>query len=317
MKKPIAPATSGENAARETPLMFGDSRNLMGVMNLAGCRPGSHTTAVILVASGTSQCVGSFRLNVELAGSLSGASTPSFRFDPTGIGNRVDVEDTAEALTRGASEICSAMNKLQSVYGIEKFVLFGMNGRAEDCFHTALQDRRVRGMVMMNGDGYRTARDTVHILLGHYLRRAVSPQRWIDMINRRFNLAASEVSARIPVGSDIRDFPRQREAAVQIQTLVDRGVRMRYVFTGRVPERYQNELHYRNLFADVPRNPFVSTNFFPEIDTNELHQEGRDWLVRDMLGWTTEQFSSVSLPTVTFPATGASGTDATIPSTAI
>jgi len=280
----------GAQEHREVPHVFGDYRNLMGVMNTAGPAEGRSDVAVIMVTAGMVHQVGPFRLHVELARSLSGQSIPSFRFDLSGIGESLAVGTAGSSLLRASAEIRDAMDLIQSQYGIEKFVLFGLCSGADDSFFAAQEDDRVHGVVMMDGCGYKTSRHTMHKLLGHYLRRAVNPQRWIDSVNRRFN---EEVQpATIPMGNDIREFPEQREAALQIQKLVNRDVRMRFIYTGGVSEYYNYEQQFWDMFADVKFNQFVSTIFFPEMDHVAFLEEDRQQLIDDVTKWTVAQFGT-------------------------
>lgn len=304
MNKSNENSAANNAAAREVPHVFGDSRNLMGVMNTAGTAKAGPRTAIIMVTAGMTHQVGPFRLHVELARVLATKEIPSFRFDLSGIGESLAVGTTGDSMTRAAKEIKDAMNVLEAEYGIKNFILFGLCSGADDSFYAAQQDKRVRGVIMMDGCGYRTSRHTLHKLLGHYLRRAVSPQKWIDMVNRRFN---NEVeSATIPVGSDIREFPEQREAAVQIQSLVDRDTRMRFIYTGGVAEYYNYESQFWDMFADVEFNQYVSTVFFPDMDHVAFLEEDRKRLIDDIVGWTVANLVQPK-PIVTFPGNAGEG----------
>lgn len=280
-------------ALRETPHVFGDHRNLMGVMTLpSGER---RETAVIMVTAGMVHQVGPFRLHVEMARELAKEDIASFRFDLSGIGESLAVGGKGGSLQRAAAEIGHAMNLIEAEYGIKEFYLFGLCSGADDSFYAAQQDNRIRGAVMMDGCGYKTSRYTMHKLLGHFLRRSVNPQKWIDVVNRRFN-QDSDPSYSVPMGDDIREFPEQREAALQIQALVHRDARLRFIYTGGVAEYYNYERQFWDMFADVKFNKYVSTVFFPDMDHVAFLEEDRATLVNDVVRWAAANIEKPVAP---------------------
>lgn len=274
---------SESNSSREVPHVFGEHRNLMGIMNPAGSASERRDTIVLMVTAGMVHQVGPFRLHVEAARALAEQNIASFRFDLSGIGESLAIGGTGTSLQRAAKEIGDAMDLLESRYGIKKFFLFGLCSGADDSFFTAQQDKRVCGAVLMDGCGYKTSRYTIHKLLGHYLRRSVSPQRWFDVVNRRIKKDAEP--SMIPDGEDIREFPQQREAAVQIQSLVDRDMKLRFIYTGGVAEYYNYESQFWDMFSDVEFNQYVSTVFYPEMDHVAFLEEDRRTLIADVVKW--------------------------------
>ena len=283
-----------DSEVREIPHVFGDYRNLMGVMTL----PDADTrrdTAVIMVTAGMTHQVGPFRLHVEMARALSKENIPSFRFDLTGISASLAIGGRGGTLQRAASEIGHALSLIEDRYGIKKFFLFGLCEGADDSFFATQEDPRIRGAVMMDGGGYKTSRYTMHKLLGHFLRRAVNPQKWIDVVNRRFN-RESDPSFSVPMGDDIREFPEQREAALQIQSLVHRDVRLRFIYSGGVPEDGNYECQYWNMFADPTVNEYVSTICFPAMNREMFLEEDRKAIVDDVLHWADANIDRPIIP---------------------
>ena len=290
------PAPHGQ---RDRAMVFGDHDHLVGVATLPDNSDGptpleSGKPAIIMMTPGMLHHVGPNRMYVQFARRLSQEGFHSFRFDLSGIGESLAVGTSGTSLERATSEAIDAMDLLQSEFGIQNFVLFGLCSGADDSIHTALQDDRVTGAVLLDACGFRTRRYYWRRAWSHYLPRVFRPFVWSRFFRRFFNRFRSENSTpgSLAVGDDIREFPDRDQAAREIQSLVDRNVKMRFVYTGGVGEYYNYENQFRDMFHDVEFGNHVSWKYFYKFDHVATLCEDRKLLLTDIVDWTKSTFGT-------------------------
>ncbi len=93
--------------------------------------------------------------------------------------------------TEGVRYCKAAIEVLGEKRGVENFVLFGNCGRASICFHTALQDPRVSGLILTNAHV-----SDVLTVSAFYKRRLLSKESWRKLLTGKFHLAAHLAAVR-------------------------------------------------------------------------------------------------------------------------
>ncbi len=278
----------------DRPFVFGEYDHLVGVATLPGHAdgqtPDSDRPAIIMMTPGMLHHVGPYRMYVQLARGLSKEGFLSFRFDLSGIGESLAVGTSGTSLERATSEAAAAMDLLQSEFGIEKFILFGLCSGADDSVHTALKDDRVTGAILLDACGFATKRFYWQRACSHYLPRVFKPFTWRRSLEKF--LPAEDTPASLAIGDDIREFPDRDQAAKEIQSLVDRNVKMRFVYTGGVGHYYNYENQFRDMFHDVAFNDSVSWKYFQKFDHVATLCEDRKLLLTDIVDWTKNTFGT-------------------------
>ena len=260
-------------------IVFGDHEHLVGIVSHPNDPAGQQSkTAAIMLTPGMLHNVGPFRMHVDLARQLSASGIRSLRFDLSGIGESLGIGSTRNSIDRAAAETRDAMDWLEKHHGCKHFVLFGLCSGADDSMHTAISDPRVAGFVAIDGLGFRTRRFYLHRITSHYIPRLLSPRKWMDLANR-FLFGGAAVPKTLQTGADVREFPDQEEAERQLQTLVDRGVQMHFVYTGGIADYYNYEDQFFEMLPGVDFRNSISTIFFPQMDHVALLCEDREALV--------------------------------------
>ena len=276
----------------ETPLVFGDDDNLVGVAQLPPAP--SSRCGVLLLTPGMLHHVGPYRLHVRLARELATLGIPSLRYDLSGIGESLAVGQAGSSLERAASEASQAMDRMQSEYAIETFVLFGICSGADDGLYIGQHDDRVVGLAMLDGCGYRTPRYHWHRATRHLWPRLTNREKWADFLTRG---RTPPIAQSLQPGDDIREFPDRDEAERQIAALSKRGVRMRFLYTGGVAEYYNYTDQFTEMFPALLGDPHISTRFFPEMDHLAMLDEDRRVLLEDVTQWLAYWAPHSRLPT--------------------
>lgn len=261
---------------KDEAVLFGSEQHLVGA--LTSPDDAESGVAAIFLTAGMLPSAGPFRLHRELAVAVAERGLRSLRFDLSGIGESLPAGIAGRSIDRAAGEAVQAMDWIQQQFGTERFVLFGLCSGADDSVQAARTDRRVVGLAIMDGCGYRTRGFWWRRVTRHYLKGLAEPTRLRRRLGRLFGASKAERS-RLPMGTDIREFPKREVAVKQFQTLADRGVRMHFCYTGGVGDYYNDAGQFDEMFRDVDWRGTASTRFFASMDHVAMLREDRRLLV--------------------------------------
>ena len=213
---------------KETALLFGDRKSLVGVVTEPSCRPDPERPAVLFLNAGVLHRVGPNRLHVRLARELATEGFVSMRFDFSGLGDsrpRADATSFAEA---AVAETRQAMDVLAASHGARSFLLGGMCSGADNALRAAGHDPRVAGAVLIEphsvpGPGF---------LLYSYRRKLLNPASWWRLLRGKSEvvqlLKASAADEPVPpAAAPAAIVPSRAELARQVRTLVERRLEKR------------------------------------------------------------------------------------------
>ncbi len=173
---------------KEHALLFGRDRSLIGVLTESG-NASSHgensLTGVLLLSSGLDHHVGPNRIYVKLARLLSEMGFVVLRFSFSGIGDSGPRRDKLPADKSVIDETQQAMDCLERMRGVKKFVLMGLCSGAGAAFLVAAHDQRVRGAVLINAPVPKTPGTELAPQHTYYWRRALfNLQSWKRFLYR-------------------------------------------------------------------------------------------------------------------------------------
>jgi len=274
-------------------VLFGEYDNLVGVAKIV--KSGSsldciaNKTAMIMLTPGMLHNVGPYRLHVDLANQLAKQGISSLRFDLSGIGDSLGVGTSGKSIERAAFETSQAMNYLTDKYGFESYILFGLCSGADDGIQTALFDKRVKGVINLDGLGYKTLEFKIreNLLL---LRKMLYPSKWIRKAQGLLN--AKLAPASLAMGGDIREFPDDTEqASHDLQVLTDRKTQLHFIYTGGTLY-YNYAKQFYDMLPKVNWKGNESTRYFPQMDHVVTLCEDRQLLI-DHITDKTEQMIGV------------------------
>lgn len=262
---------------RESIMEIGRPSPLTGVITEAGAPT---DTALILLNSGIMHRVGSCRLSVRLAREVAEATgVTCLRFDFSGIGDSrprrnggIDFDRTA------VEEVVEVMDHLQRNRGIRNFVLYGLCSGARIACDVAERDVRVIAVAQLDGLCYPTTK----AYLDYYWRRFWSLSGWKKRLLRWVGIREESPNQGSVLTGAKNDFevpefaqdPGKERTTRQLQKLMERGLQLHCVFTGREPY-YCYHKQFRECFKTVPFGNNLSLNYFPEashIFTEPLYQ---------------------------------------------
>lgn len=275
----------------EYPIVFGEEKNLFGIINQPD-RELVNSVGVIMLTAGMLHHVGSYRFHVLLGRQLEEFGIPSLRFDLSGIGESLPGGKQHDSLHRAATEAEAAMEYLRQEFGISRFILFGLCSGADDGWFTAYHNESVVGLVMIDGCGYPTKRFQQVKLRFFLTQRLLNPKYCFAWARRKIS-GKKVAPATLPFGDDIREFPERREAARQLQSLLDRDVRMLCCYTSGSRDYFNHKQQFQEMFAEVDLKDKVDVEHYPVMDHVAILKEDRQVLLDRIASWIHQQSERV------------------------
>lgn len=255
----------------ETFVQFGPRNQLVGILS-AGAES---APVLVLPNSGMVPRAGLFRLHVELSRMLDAQGMRTFRFDLPGVGEAARIAGCDDRQATRA-----ALDHLASQYGCRRFVIGGVCSAADLGWRIAVQDARVCGLLMLDGISFpgpwfQWAR------VAAVLRR--SPLQWPGVALRL--LRRARAAQPTPVASDYRDWPSREEARRELGELVARRVRMLWIYTGGVSDRFLHPREFRWGFGKAAHSDVIALEHWPDCDHTFYARAHRDRLLDTVSGW--------------------------------
>ena len=269
-------------AVRERAILFGKTAKMVGIL----CEPDApdpSLPAVLFLNSGILHRVGGESPVRETGPAMAEEGFISLRFDFSGVGDSEARKDPLRFEQSSVIEAREALDHLQSVTGVNRFVVAGLCSGADVGFWTSQEDDRVIGLAQMDAFVYRTWR----FQFNRIAPRILSPKQWAHSIKVRVlpNSGPERDDDSYVDPEYSRVFPPRREVSAGLQKLVARGVELFFFFSGDDSMPYNYRDQYKDCFRDVDFGSCLRLEYEPEADhivSDLAHQE---FVVDSMVQW--------------------------------
>jgi pimeloyl-ACP methyl ester carboxylesterase len=257
---------------RETPIVLAN-----GLFAMAS-QPEAPTglPVVVLLNAGLVHRVGPFRLYVPLARTLAAAGFPVVRFDQPGVGDAPNKDDPDEA-----GVVSRIFDELAAILYTNDFIVGGLCAAADLAWRVAHQDRRVRGLLLLDP----VALGGFWFQLGKlrlFMRR--KPSTWLAMIRRSFN-------RKKPANTDFRDWPKPDEVRSELAKFVADGIAVLAIYTGGAAPYFTHARQIERTFGATARDPHVQFEYWPECDHTFMLSNDQARLIDTIRRWSVAHFS--------------------------
>lgn len=243
------------NGATETGVLFGEDRRLFGILaEPAQPAASPDRPCVLLLNVGANHHVGPNRMYVVLARELAARGYSSFRFDVAGLGDSLIAPGARENRLYSkdsVGDVKAAMSFVAQARGTKRFVLVGLCSGAYLAFHTAVEDQRVCGQVLLNpqtfewkeGDSLELSARRSYFSTRFYARAAMDYRVWLRVARGEVDVRGIAGALRGRVQERIRGGLQtvlarvggrsvaQTEVERAFHALSDRGVESLLVFS--------------------------------------------------------------------------------------
>ena len=169
--------------AIDVPVTFScEEKLLFGIIHCPGC---PSRRGILIIVGGPQYRVGSHRQFVLLARFLADNGIPVMRFDYRGMG---DSEGEPRSFNEIDADVRSAIDVFfENQSDLEEVIIWGLCDAASAALFYAHQDKRVKGLVLLNPWVYTEEGAAKSILKHYYLQRLVSLDFWGKVARFEFN----------------------------------------------------------------------------------------------------------------------------------
>lgn len=227
---------------REDLLRLGAEGGLIGVASLPERDASSPAgVGVLFLNAGLVPRSGPSRLWVNLARAAARSGRPALRLDFSGIGDSAPAAGDARFEQRSPREARLALDALAAAAGCERFVVAGLCSGAEIAFKTALADRRVVEIVLINAPRFleEPSEELVQRLersqaARYYWRVALrNPASWWKALRGNADVKGilRAIAARMWPRARPASAPSRSADARAFDQLAERGVKIRLVIS--------------------------------------------------------------------------------------
>ena len=230
---------------KERVLQLRRDRGLLGILTPAPPSKASDM-ACVLMNAGVIHRIGPHRLNVKLARHFAERGMSALRLDLSGLGDSLPESAGRSFADQAIQDIRTAMDQLQRMLGIRRFMVSGLCSGAAVGFRAALADPRIVAVQLLDPYVYRTRRAA----LRYYFDRMRLPEAWSEAVGNLVQRGAAKEESFGMLGDFVKDPPIV-EFARDLRSLIDRGVNVMCVYTGSLLQTY----NYRAQLDEVMR-PF-------------------------------------------------------------
>jgi pimeloyl-ACP methyl ester carboxylesterase len=241
---------------------------------------------------GANHRIGPRRINVKLAREMAGRGISCIRMDLAGLGDSGPASGSEHFLTQAVLDLQAAMNLIQTMLGVRRFIVIGLCSGATNGLSLAVADSRVVGLLMFDGYAFPGRRAQLERTLWRALaltNPAVMGKtaRWLQ---RKFSARAAAAAAPHIFEPD----PPEVTAAVfrrSMTQVAERNVAVLLFYTGtmHVTDRNRDQL---GPFANEAFTQRFEYRFIGEIDHSLTSMESQrvfmevvcDWALRVVQG---------------------------------
>lgn len=278
---------------KEQAVTFGRAGSMVGVLTEPDAP--SSRPHVLVFNAGFVHHVGPGRLAVELARHIVADGFPTLRFDFSGIGDSAPRVPALDAISCGIEDAREAMDHLSSAHGAERFILLGLCSGARHAHHVAKTDRRVVGIVTLDGYAFPTAKSQAMGLINEVRDRLEDPLALIAGAKRRAMRMLSAKPAVAPAAETengdafFPTDPTRAQMERDLETFVARQLRLLCIYSGEW-QTYRYEGQLQEAFSDVPLAGVVTERLIGTADHLYFTRPERTQLLSTVSSWLSEQF---------------------------
>jgi hypothetical protein len=235
----------------------------------------------------------------------------------SGLGDSRRSSSRASTADQFVADTRSAMDLAQSRFGCEQFVMVGFCSGGDIAHAAALQDNRLRAIVLWDSYVYPTRRARLrgflHRLRRHTLASAVRKvgQRLGSVLRSGEAADPGQGGTELPSIFGRTQMPPRDDFGKQTRSMVDRGVELFFIFSGGEPEWYNYQRQFHEMYAQYGFVDRVAYAYLIRSDHTFIQPHAQSALVEHVEQWLEQralpamagrQANSTSTPEAAAPA---------------
>ena len=142
---------------------------------------------VLILNEGILHRVGAGRLHVKVARRFAELGLISLRMDHSSIGDSGPRRGTQTFEEASIVEVQTAMDYMAKVYGLERFLIYGLCSGSDVAFEVGVIDDRVAGLMQLDAHIFASKRSRINQIVNHYRPRLFKLDPWLGYFGRKFS----------------------------------------------------------------------------------------------------------------------------------
>jgi len=258
----------------------GEGFALNGILTIAP-NPTTRVT-VIIPNSGLVHRVGTCRSAVRFARRLAISGITCLRLDLSNLGDSPSRWDTSHLSEqqRTIQELQAAMDALQE-HG-QRFIIYGLCSGSQNGFKVAVDDQRVVGLMGVDHFGFRNNGYYWHL----YRQKLLTWRPWWNLFKRlvlRQQTAPADEAVDLGNGEFEWQYPAKEQIESGYRVLVDRGVKLLYIYTGDWIGEYSYERQFFDMHSTVDFQGLADIRFQPKMSHILTEPSSQDYVETALL----------------------------------
>jgi hypothetical protein len=107
---------------------------------------------------------------------------------------------------------------------------------------------------------------------------------WLNYVRRTLG-SEKQVVEEVGVHGKRKPFGMQEQVECEIQSLVDRGAQLLFVYSGGVAAYYNYSGQFFDMFPRLKTQNRITTKYYPNADHTYTLREDRDRLLNSVIAW--------------------------------
>lgn len=238
--------------------------------------------AVVFLSAGLLRSQGPNRLYVETARALQKAGFSSLRFDLSGVGDSLPRAGRGSISDKTVAEVQDVLDAISAQKGIQRFVLMGLCSGAHDSVDIAVQDKRVVGLVSIDGYSLKSRKYWLHWCYRLVLPRLMQKTVWLKLL-RKLSGPTPKAESSEQTETLYLDSKSPQLILERLQTLLENNVSTFCLFTGGVIQQYSYEGQLADADPALRNSDKLSEMYLPQADHLFLFEEDRIKTIRSVV----------------------------------
>lgn len=237
--------------------------------------------------SGLVHRVGTCRSSVRMARALAQANCLVLRLDLANLGDS-GPRLTNEKMTadqRSVQELSTAIDQVLAQYGARPVIMYGLCSGSQNGFKLAVQDVRILGLFGIDHFGFQ---NWSHRLV-HYARQCCRLQPWLNKIRQLFGVAVKPaLDYDFSDGEFEWQYPAKQEIEAGYRQLVERQVKMRYIYTGDWRSEYNHRQQFFLMHKSVDFKGLATIFYKPKMSHILAEPSAQDFVEQQLIQFVSE-----------------------------
>jgi hypothetical protein len=258
---------------------------LLGILTFPESGKTNISFSVLFLNAGLIHRTGFNRFNTNTARILAEKGICSMRFDIHSIGDSSALSGSQSIDTQALVDIKQAITTLLEKTNTRSCILIGLCSGADFSHIIAHEDQRVSGVVFIDGYAY----PTFKFYLKDYFPGIINPLKIIRYVFKKVCSITHKESDSGATYQDveiyIRSFPPKQKIMNELQSILNREIRLLYVYSGGIPVYYNHASQFFDMFKSLNFQNKVQSVYFKEADHIFTSIDARNKLTSTIIEW--------------------------------